>query len=231
MAEHIHPINCSDCICKADLFSDLPPDDFDIICRTKQDVEFNAGEIIFKQGAVLTHVVCLTQGLAKIYFEGIEKKNLILRLVKPSELVGGPGMFVDRRHHYSLGAVADCKVCFIDVAAYREVVFKNKKLAHEVMNRESQHRIELYTKLVNLTQKQMPGRIAEVLMYLYGEVYNSTKFNCALSRQEIADLSAMSKESAIRILKDFKDEGYITLDGNDFEIFNVEALAQISNLG
>jgi CRP-like cAMP-binding protein len=222
---------CGDCSCKAGIFKALPDAEFELICKNRFEVKFNAGEIIFKQGSSLTHLVCITSGLGKIYFEGIEKKNLILRLAKASELIGGPGMFVDARHYYSLGAVEETSVCLIDIACYREAVFKNKTLAFEVMKRESQHRIELYEKLVNLTQKQMPGRIAEALLYLSREIYNGPKFSCTLSRQELADLTAMSKESSIRILKDFRDENYIRLEGNDFELLDVPALENISHFG
>lgn len=222
---------CQTCKSRSFIFELISEQDREILDRSKQEVSFNAGEIIFKQGAMLTHVVCITSGLAKIYFEGIDKKNLILRLVKPSEMVGGPGMFVDQRHHYSLGAVEDTLVCFIELGLYRELVFRNKPLAHEVMARESHHRIELYEKLVNLTQKQMPGRVAEALLYLSQQVYGTSRFVCTISRQELADLTAMSKESAIRILKDLKESGLLTIEANTIEILDLQGMAEVSQRG
>jgi CRP/FNR family transcriptional regulator len=53
----------------------------------------------------------------------------------------------------------------------------------------------------------------------------------SLSRQDIADMSGMSKESAIRILKDFKDEGIIRIDGSRIEITNETQLLKISQTG
>ena len=52
-----------------------------------------------------------------------------------------------------------------------------------------------------------------------------------ISRQDLADISGMSKESAIRILKEFKEEGILTVDGNIFEILNIKQLKQISETG
>ncbi len=231
MAIHTNSERCENCRSRSFIFDLISEQDREILDKAKQEVSFNAGEIIFKQGAMLTHVVCVTSGLAKIYFEGLDKKNLLLRLVKPSELVGGPGMFVDQRHHYSLGAVEDTRVCFIDIGLYRELVFRNKPLAHEVMARESYHRIEMYEKLVNLTQKQMPGRVAEALIYLSTQIYESAKFQCTISRQELADLTAMSKESTIRILKDLKESGLVTIEGNIVEIVDMKGLEDISQRG
>jgi CRP-like cAMP-binding protein len=44
-------------------------------------------------------------------------------------------------------------------------------------------------------------------------------------------MSGMSKESAIRILKDFKDEEIIRVEGNHIEILNEEQLYKISQTG
>ena len=62
----------------------------------------------------------------------------------------------------------------------------------------------------------MHGRIADALLYLSKDVYHNNTFQTLLSRQDIADLSAMTKESAIRILKEFKDEGIIEFTTNNF---------------
>jgi CRP/FNR family transcriptional regulator len=41
----------------------------------------------------------------------------------------------------------------------------------------------------------------------------------------------MSKESAIRILKEFKEEGILNVEGNSFHIVNSKQLRQISEIG
>jgi CRP/FNR family transcriptional regulator len=77
----------------------------------------------------------------------------------------------------------------------------------------------------------MPGRIADVLIYLKEKVYETNPFHTTLSRQDLADMSGMSKESAIRILREFKDEGIVQVSGNDFEILNLDHLIKISQTG
>jgi hypothetical protein len=44
-------------------------------------------------------------------------------------------------------------------------------------------------------------------------------------------MSGMSKESAIRILKEFKDEGIVEIEGNNFHILNRDNLYKISHTG
>ena len=77
----------------------------------------------------------------------------------------------------------------------------------------------------------MHGRIADVIFYLTDKIYCQNPFNMSISRQDLADLSGMSKESAIRILKEFKEEGILTVQGNTIEILNTKQLRQISETG
>ena len=89
----------------------------------------------------------------------------------------------------------------------------------------------MFNKVVSLTQKQMHGRMADGLLYLANDFYRSSTFEVQLSRQEIGDLTAMSKDSAIRILKDFERDGIISLNGSMLTVMDMEQLYDISLKG
>ena len=230
MATFTTASHCSKCNLKMNLFRFLDVKQLDIINKTRHEVQFLKGEIIFKQGGPFTHIACLTSGLAKIYIENPDKKNLILKILKPVELVGGPGFNVDYRHHFSVSALTDSSACFIDVRAFKEAIEQNSIFSMEFIKYLNQVTIIYYEKMMSLTHKQMHGRIADSLLYL-SKIYNSNRFETALSRQDIADLSAMTKESAIRICKKFKIDGIIDYNANKFTILNEKALKQISKTG
>ena len=88
-----------------------------------------------------------------------------------------------------------------------------------------------FEQVLGLTQKQMHGRIADALFYLSEKIYAKNPFNMTISRQDLADLSGMAKESAIRILKEFKEEGILEIKGNNFHIISPRQLKQISEKG
>ncbi len=82
-----------------------------------------------------------------------------------------------------------------------------------------------------MTQKKMPGRVAEVLLYLANSVFKKDKFTMFLTRQELADMSGMAKESVVRILKDFSDEEIIFSENKQFGILKKEKLIMICENG
>jgi len=213
------------------IFRHLKPEELEVINKNRINVHFMAGENICKQGTALTHVACLTRGSAKICIEGYNSKKLLLKVVKPTGMVAGPGMFNDFRHHYSVIALEESAACFIEAGAFTDVALSNKEFNKELLRWINLQQSYLFDRMVNLTQKQMPGRIADVLIYLFEEIHASESFDTHLSRQDIADMAAMSKESAIRILKEFKDAGIIEVEGNHFHIIKTESLKVIQQNG
>ena len=222
--------DCKDCNCKSTIFRQLGDTELELMNSNRYEVSFKAGEIMFKQGTPSPHFLCITTGLAKIYIEGYGK-NLILGLVKPVEYIFGPGIYVDSRHHFSAAAVEDSTACLVDVNAYKQIIRGNPDFAEEFIKRVSLQAIFNFDQFISLTQKQMNGRIADALFYLSEKIYCSNPFKMTISRQDLADLSGMSKESAIRILKEFKEEGILSVTGNSFHIVNLTQLRKISETG
>ncbi len=222
--------NCADCNCKSSIFKSLTADELELINKGRFHVAYKAGEIMFKQGTPSSHFICVTSGLAKIYIEGYGK-NLILSLVKPVDYIFGPGVYIDNKHYYSASAVEDSTACLVDTAIFKKLVRANADFAEDFIKRLSNQTLFNFEQVISLTQKQMHGRIADALFYLSEKIYCSNPFNMTISRQDLADISGMSKESAIRILKEFKEEGILSVDGNLFDILNIKQLKQISETG
>ena len=213
------------------MFDLLNEEQVNLVNKNRTEIDFRAGEMIYKQGTTATTIITLNSGLAKIYIEGLNKRNLILELLKPMQFVGGPGLFIDNKHHFSISALEDSSACFIEADAFKKLVHENHDFAVGVLNFFSQQAIYYFTRMISLTQKQMPGRIADALLYLKNEVYNSNPFELNISRQEIGELSAMSTESASRMLNDLQNEGVIKVKGKTIQIINETMLKDISLKG
>jgi CRP-like cAMP-binding protein len=228
----INPVrDCLGCDVKSPLFCFLSDDELDNVNRNKITVNFKKGETIRKQGTYMSHVISVNSGLAKLYLEGIEQHNAIIRIVKPTNFIGGPGIYLDQRHHYTVTALMDTTVCFIDVSVFKDLIDKNKIFATEFMKDFSRNILSVYNRLLYLTQKQMRGRMADSLLYLFEEIFNAQKFTMHLSRQDIADLSGMSKDSASKVLREFHNDHIIHLTEQEMELLDLEKLQRISRIG
>lgn len=223
--------DCKNCKKRNNIFALLNDEELELMDKHRYELTFNKGEIIFKQGSPLTHVACITDGLVKIYLEGLNKRNLIMSFAKPVQMVGGPGMFVDYIHHFSVAAVEETTACLVDTKVIEQLIGRNAEFACDLLKRTNQLSISNFKKFVNLTQKQMHGRIADAFMFLQDEIYGRNPFILTLTRQDLADLTAMSKENVIRVIKTFKDQDFIRVNGNVVEILNKKELIRIGETG
>jgi len=221
-------LNCETFTKKASIFKLLSDSELAIINKHGYTVKYKAGEMIVKQGTSASHIVSLVDGMAKILLEGSFNRNLILKILKPWQILGSPGVHSDNRHHYSVIAMDNSHVCFIDKKNFNEVLHRNAEFAYAFIEYLSYTSINNLNKMLDLTQKKMRGRFADALIYLSNFVYADTSFSLHLSRQDLADLSLMSKESVSRIIKEFEDENVIKYNQNELEIISSDKLNEIS---
>ncbi|HOI33424.1 MAG: Crp/Fnr family transcriptional regulator [Bacteroidales bacterium] len=224
-------INCQTCNLRSPLFNLLSQEELKIANANRFEVVFNAGENIVKQGTSASHMIIITSGMAKMYLEGYDRKNLLLEIIIPWKLFGGPGLFTDYRYHYSVAALTETSACFISIENIRKVMRTNPDFAEALLKHCSLNSVLNFERLISLTQKQMHGRLADVLIYLSEKIYNSRIFDLTITRQEIGEMSNMTKESATRILKEFEQAEIIKLETKHIELTNYEKLQQLSLKG
>lgn len=222
---------CKGCACMSPMFELLTDEELSVINKGKITVLFRAGETIRKQGTFMSHVTSLNSGLAKLYLEGRNQKHTIMRIVRPTNFIGGPGMYLDQVHHFSLSAMQDTIVCFIEMQSFKQIIFQNKAFGEEFLKDFSSNILLVYQRLINLTQKQIPGRMADSLIYLFEDVFKSNRIDFHFSRQDLADLAGISKDSCVKILREFEEDGIILFRSHGIELLDEPALKKISMLG
>jgi CRP/FNR family transcriptional regulator len=79
--------------------------------------------------------------------------------------------------------------------------------------------------------KQAYGRLADILLCLSDRIFKTQEFELPLSRQDLAELSGMSQETVIRLLKKLDEEGLIRMEGKNFTVLDYNRLKRISETG
>jgi CRP/FNR family transcriptional regulator len=223
--------SCLDCLSRSDVFDSLKTDELSKVEKCRVSMHYNPGEILFKQGAPCYDFVCVTSGLVKLYIEGENDRKLIIGFAKPVGYIFSPGAYVDKRHHFTAIACEETTACLVSADVIQELVKTNHSFASSFITKISFQAISLCNQISSLTQKQIPGRMADTLIHLSTNVYHSNPFQTFLTRQDLADMSGMTKESAIRALKSFREDGLVSIDGNTIELLNIPMLETVSKNG
>lgn len=202
-----------------------------LLDANKKDVKFKKGEVIVKQGSFASHVIFLKEGLAKVFLEG-NQKDLILKIVPGnhflslSSVYDGNDSFI-----YSVSTYVDSVATLISIDVFKQLVRKNAKFAMQIINLLNTNTAQIYGRFYCISRKQSHGRVADILLCLAENVFKATKFKLNISRNDLADLTGLSPESVIRIFKEFKDEGIISVSGKDIKVLKYDRLRDISLYG
>ena len=194
-------------------------------------IRYRKGEMICKQGGFVSHVMYMEKGLAKVFLEN-GSNSLVLRVIPDGNFLGLSS--VSEGHPtfpYSAKAYIDSEITQIDIKAFRALMAQNTEFVKEVIEILSANSIQIYGRFFCLTYKQAFGRLADILLCLSDRIFKNKEFDLPLSRKELAELSGMSSETVIRMLKEFKDEGLIHMDGKSLQVVDYDRLRQISETG
>ena len=231
MPELLNTSNCGQCAFRSVLFENLSKEELDYLNSHKVEKEYEKGEIIVEDGNEINEFLYVKKGLVKLYKIDRNQKEHIISIAKPLNFIGFLSVFSNTKYQYSITAIEDSVVCFIDIVPFREIVAENGKFAVEVLEKMNQITDNILGNRLNICSKQLRGRIAFLLLYLSKEVYFKTKFNLPLSRKEIAELIEMSTENVIRILSEFRKDKIIRISGSEIEINRMDALERLNKFG
>ncbi len=212
-------------------FEILSEEEKSIVDKHKIDIKYKKGEVIAKQGSFASHVIFLKEGLVKVYIEG-NPKDLILKIIPSNRLITLSSLYEGNNTFlYSASTYIDSTASLIDADIFKQLLRKNSQFANKIINILNENTAQVYGRFYALTRKQSHGRVADILLCLSTRIYKTNLFNLALSRNDLADLTGLSPESVIRILKEFKEEKLIEVKGKSIEILNSDSLEKISNYG
>ena len=209
-------------------FDELTEAEYSLVKKNSVEISFKKGEIISKQGAFATHLMFLKTGLVKLFIEG--STNLILNIFPKEKLIGVSSLFGGAIFKYSVSALEDSVLYFIDVNTVKQILTENINFSNSLLKRSNKISLYTYVRIYNLTQKQLTGKLASILIYLSKEVFHNKKIN-SLTRKDLAEFAGMSVMSAIRVLNSFKKEKIIKENNGTIEIIDFELLERYYQIG
>lgn len=209
----------------------LKSGEIDEILAHSNIVKYGKRDVIFLQNTRTSHIMVIKSGLVKVYREGRNSKVVILKIAKPDSFLGLMSIFGQEIHQYSASAIEPTEIVFIDINVFRSVLQDNGQYGLKIINLLSLDGLYIFNKLMGQTHKQLPGRIADVLLYFAEDVFKTQKFYLPFTRRELAELAGTTKESLIRTLTEFKNDKIIDLEGSTIEIKSLKIIKTLSELG
>jgi len=223
--------NCKECIYRSWAFKNLSDEELRLINDKKIEKFYRKGENICFEGDAISAFMYLQNGLVKLYKTESNDREHIISIAKPKDFIGLLSIFSNTTHVYSITAIEDSVVCFVDLEIIKNLIKTNGIFAIDFFEKISKIADSVIKTRVDINTRQLRGRIAYILLFFSKHIYNSIKFNLPISRKEVAELIDMSTENVIRVLSEFRKDKLIHIEGKNIEILDIKRLERIYDLG
>jgi len=231
MPEILNTSACNKCAFRSLLFDNLTDDELIDLNVNKVEKKYQKREIVVQQGEKIKEFLYLKEGLIKLVKkDGMEKEHII-SIARPLNFIGFLSVFSNDKYQYSITAVEESVMCFIDLEVLKNTIRNNGIFALEVLEKISKISDDIIQFRMMIDRRQLRGRIAYILVMFAKQVYFKSKFYLPLTRKEIAELIDMSTENVIRILSEFRKDDIIRIDGSLIEILNIGQLERLCRFG
>ena len=221
---------CEQCIIKEfNSLKSLTKEELMRVSACKTGKLYRKGQVIFEEGETLNGVYCVRDGVCKLTKLSENGKDQVVKLVVKGGLLGKRSLVTEQKTNLSAVALNDMEMCFIPKSEIMSDLSKNPKFTMDVLREMANDLKESDVSLVNMAQKSVKRRMAEILMYIHDNFGKDDDgyLSIILSREDYASIVGTATESAIRILSQFKKEGLISTKGKQIKIEDYGSLKWI----
>ena len=225
---------CEDCTARCrSIFDDLSAEEKSLVSENKGANLYRRGQNIFYEGTRPSGLYCINSGKVKIYKINSYGKEQIVRLAKSGDLLGYRSLISGDRYCSFASPLEDAMICFIPKEIFFKLFEQNGKLSVRLIKMLSEELKLAEQHVADMAQKPVRERLAEALLMLkeyYGTTGNDNTLDISITREDLANLVGTATETTIRFLSEFKNDGFIVLEGRKIKILDHRALTKIAHL-
>ena len=174
-------------------------------------------------------IYLLKQGKIKISRISPEGETVTLALLGPGEIFGESALLGQVTHENIAETVDDAIICAISKEQFTELLEKNDLLSRRIFTYIGDRKREVESRFEDLFFKDARERVVAFLRR-YVETFGTRLVDLwevrpFLSQQDIAELSATSRQAVNSILNDLRQEGQVDFTRQYLRIKNPQELA------
>lgn len=209
---------------KLQLFSDLPAVHLGSLASLLKVHHYRKHEILFSEGEAGLGVWLLLRGAVKLVKTDSQGGEQLLKVVAPEQFFAEVVLFDGGSYPATAIAQADCTLAVLYNADARALLSSHPELAWRFLHTMSDRLRAAQERIRILAGSDATVRLAAILLQMAKEQGQS---QLSLSKQDLANMAGMARETVSRILSVFRDEGYILTGRNKLVIVDKRRLTAL----
>jgi len=210
------------------LFRRVSPDDRDRLVSVAILRDYDRGTTIFDEGDPSEFFYIVVRGRAKVFKHAPDGHDVILEMFGPGGPLGAVAAYESRPYPASATALEPTTCLLIPRQAFFTLLERHPSLVRGLLGSLSLRLVELTTRLAEMTGGRVEVRLARLFLKLAEQMGRPERSGVfiplALGRQELADLTGTTIETAIRIMSRWNKDGVLRTEKDGFVVLDKAAL-------
>lgn len=190
------------------------------------------GTTIFSEGDPSDFLYTIDSGLVKVSKQLPLGKEVVIEILGPGDPLGAVAAYESRPYPASAVALEDSRVLLVKRGAFFALLETSPSLVRGLLNGFSFRLLELTRRIAEVTGGRVETRLGQVFLKLADRMGRSEPrglfIPLALSRQDLADLTGTTLETAIRIMSRWGKEGVVLTEKDGFVLTDRAALERLA---
>jgi len=217
---------------RIDLLSNLNEDEMEEVDQLTTMHQYKRGGTIFFPGDPADIIYMLKSGRVKISKLSLEGKEVTLAIVEPGEIFGEMALVEGERETYA-EAIEDAMVCAIRRPDFERLLQMKPDLNLRVTKLIGLRRRQIESKIEDLLFKDVPERLASVLLNLadrYGTSHPmGRRIDLKITHRDLANLIGSTRETTSLTLGDFRRQDILNIEGRKIIVHDRPKLEQVAD--
>lgn len=183
-------------------------------------------ESVFSEGTRPRYLFFINKGKVKLFKTSEYGKELIINICKEGDFFGYTSLIKGASYNFAATAMEETEISLIPKEDFQKLLFANKDVASRLIKMLADNVADKEIQLLHLAYHSVRKRVAEALIMLADRLKDG-ETEISILREDLAQLVGTAKESVIRMLTEFKEDGYIEIQDGKIRIINLQKLENI----
>lgn len=226
---------CESCSLRAKaILCDLPAEDLAAFQKIKRFLLYDSHQVVFYEGHACLDLYLLCAGTVKLTRTSVRGQRQILGIVDSGELIEKHAFRDGAIHEATCETLERSSICLIEKEPYLALLRHNSDLALkliELLGKELGRNVDRLEQYMFKTARERLAALLLELGHRFGRTAaDGVLVRLILKREEIAEMAGVALETVIRLLRAFREEGLVRIEGRTITLLNPDRLARIARL-
>jgi len=208
----------------------LTDDQIERVHREAFARSYAAGATVCPRGSPAVHWLGVIDGMLKVDTVSAEGRSTTFAGVPAGAWFGEGAVLKGEPRPYAVVAIRDSAVAFLPRATFQWLIDDSRPFSRWVID-QLNARLGHYVALIeNLRFQEAAGRVAYCLAEMFNpQLFPTTQPKLALSQEEVARLSGLSRQNTHRALHDLERAGLLRMQYGVIEVLDLKGLQTFSH--